>query len=67
MPQHILIKSAIKKPFNETPQMPKNVVYDIHKGYWVKSQEKLVSYNSEYGVRVTKKCDIETGEDQKGE
>ncbi len=67
MEQHVLIKLATKKPFNDHPDMPENTIYDKEKGYWFKGEESLVSYNSEYGTMVTKKCDIETGEDQKGE
>ena len=31
------------------------------------ADKSLVSYQSPFGTLVTKKCDIETGEDQKGE
>lgn len=47
--------------------MPEGAVYNKAKGYWIRNGEPLVSYNSEYGTRATKKCDVETGEDQKGE
>lgn len=67
MPQHVLIKLATKKPFSEQPEMPDGAFYDNVKGYWIKAKKSLVSYHSEYGTMVTKKCDVETGEDQKGE
>ncbi|EJL6466869.1 TPA: hypothetical protein I6209_002963 [Vibrio cholerae] len=67
MQQHILIKLATKKPFSEQPEMPEGTFYDSSRGYWFKSDEILVSYHSEFGTMVSKKCDIETGEDQKGE
>ena len=47
--------------------MPDGSIYDRKKGYWIKDGEKLVTQDSNYGQRVTKKCDQETGEDQKGE
>ncbi|WP_439826900.1 hypothetical protein [Aeromonas enteropelogenes] len=67
MSQHFLIKLATKKPYLDKPEMPEGSFYDSVKGYWVKAGESLVSYSSEFGVMATKKCDIETGEDQKGE
>lgn len=67
MQQHILIKLATKKPYTEEPEMPEGSFYDMAKGYWIKAGESLVSYTSDYGTRATKKCDVETGEDQKGE
>ncbi|HEC0560584.1 TPA: hypothetical protein R1R74_005538, partial [Klebsiella pneumoniae] len=54
-------------PFSNKPEMPEGAVYNKAKGYWIRNGEPLVSYNSEYGTRATKKCDVETGEDQKGE
>jgi len=67
MQQHVLIKFAKKKPFSEQPTMPDEAAYNPIKGYWIKSGDSLVSYTSEFGILGTKKCDIETGEDQKGE
>jgi len=65
--EHVLIEFATKRPYSNTPIMPEGAIYNKERGYWIKNGEPLVSYNSEYGTRVTKKCDIETGEDQKGE
>lgn len=65
--QHVLIKFSTKKPYANIPDMPNGAVYSLEKGYWMQNGEPLVSYNSEYGINATKKCDIETGEDQKGE
>jgi hypothetical protein len=47
--------------------MPNDAYYDAEKGYWMRANKSLVSYQSPFGALVTKKCDIETGEDQKGE
>lgn len=68
MNNHILIKHAKRKPFSSAPQMPDGATFDSKKGYWIaKNSAPLVSPNSSYGEQVTKKCDQETGEDQKGE
>lgn len=67
MSQHILIKHAKRKPYSTSPEMPKEAVFDTAKGYWMSMNGPLVSRGSKYGALVTKKCDQETGEDQKGE
>ena len=67
MKQHILIQNATRKPYSSIPPMPNEAFYDNEKGYWVKDGDALVSQKSVYGRMVTKKCDQETGEDQKGE
>ena len=67
MTEHILIQHAKRKPFSITPDMPAGSTFDQKKGYWVKDGKKLVTQDSKYGSTVSKKCDQETGEDQKGE
>ncbi|NRA87642.1 MAG: hypothetical protein HRU28_09645 [Rhizobiales bacterium] len=67
MTQHILIQHAKRKPFSASPEMPERSLFDTAKGYWVSEGEPLVSPGSKYGALVSKKCDQETGEDQKGE
>lgn len=67
MNQHILIQHAKRKQFSSTPDMPQGSFFDHTRGYWVKDGEVLVKQDSKYGQTVTKKCDQETGEDQKGE
>jgi hypothetical protein len=44
---------------------PDDAVYDFASGVW-RSKEGLIAYDSRYG-RQTKKNDLETGEDQKGQ
>ncbi len=44
---------------------PEDAEYDFAGGVW-RSKDGLISYDSRYG-RQTKKNDIETGEDQKGQ
>jgi len=68
MNSHILIKHAKRKPYSNAPEMPKDATFDSQKGYWVSGNiDPLVSPGSKYGALVSKKCDQETGEDQKGE
>ena len=67
MAEHVLIQHATRKSFSSTPDMPVGSTFDHKKGYWIKDGEKLVTLGSKYGAMVTKKCDQETGEDQKGE
>ncbi len=64
---HILLQHAKRKPYQAIPDMPKNTVFDKKKGYWIEAGSCLVSQTSAYGRMTTKKCDQETGEDQKGE
>lgn len=64
MSQHILITYATRRPYRQIPAVPEGAHYDPAKGYWLKDNKPLVS--STEGP-TTKKCDQETGEDQKGE
>ena len=66
--EHVLLQHSTRKPYTEQPKMPNGATFDKHKGYWIANDlSPLVSLYSDYGVRATKKCDQETGEDQKGE
>ena len=64
MSQHILITYAARRPYRQSPAVPEGAYYNPAKGYWLKDDKPLVG---SVGVPVTKKCDQETGEDQKGE
>ena len=65
MSQHILLKYATRKPYKSNPEMPDEAVFDLLKGYWIQNNHYLIT--SKYGKLTTKKCDLETGEDLKGE
>jgi len=67
MPEHILLQHAKRKKYSAIPEMPEGAYYDTEKGYWMNGFSALVSPASKYGTQVSKKCDQETGEDQKGE
>jgi hypothetical protein len=68
MNSHILVSMATRRPYKEKPQIPENAAYDLASGFWTIGGEPLVSSNNFHEItRVSKKCDQETGEDQKGE
>ena len=67
MSQHILLKYATRKPYKSNPEMPDEAVFDLLKGYWIQNNQNLITSTSKYGKLTTKKCDLETGEDLKGE
>ncbi len=68
MPTHILISTANRKVNKEKPDMPPETHYNIICGYWEdKNHHPLVNNKVFRDKRTTKKNDIETGEDQKGE
>ena len=68
MAEHVLITYATRRPYSSTPVLPDDTSYDPGRGYWVKDGTPLV-VTEEFleGGSNTKKCDQETGEDQKGE
>lgn len=67
MQNHLLIEFAKRKPFQQTPDMPEGSEFDHTRGIWMYENKPLVSHSSKFGTQATKKCDMETGEDQKGE
>ena len=67
MSEHILIKYATIFPYKEKPDLPKDAIYDEAKGYWIINNKPLISMKEYNDDPVTKKCDMETGEDLKGE
>lgn len=66
--KHILMKLATRRPYTSIPEMGKDVEYNPEKGFWMTNQRPLV-LSEEFlnGGQNSKKCDQETGEDQKGE
>lgn len=68
MKQHILIEKAYRYSNPEVLNNPENCTYDMSKGYWSINASKQPMVLSDAGRMLgTKKCDRETGEDQKGE
>lgn len=66
--QHILLQNAFIYKKRKEIEIPIGFIYDKHFGAWksMKDGELLVE-NKNYPGGGTKKCDIETGEDQKGQ
>ena len=67
MSEHILLKHATKRQFVQNSRLPVEAFYDERIGCWFLSGSPLVSDKDFYEKNSTKKCDQETGEDQKGE
>lgn len=65
--KHPLLTHATVRPYRAIPDLPKDSTYDTERGIWLKDGEPLVGSEEFRAGRVTKKCDQETGEDQKGE
>lgn len=61
---HVLQREAKATELNEIDG-PRDAVYDFAAGVW-RNKNGLIAYDSRYG-KQTKKNDLETGEDQKGQ
>lgn len=68
MKEHLLLEKAYVYPLPKTNPDMEGYEFDNERGYWVeeKSGEPFILDKRHPGPR-SKKCDIETGEDQKGE
>ena len=68
MKDHLLLEKAYIYPLPKEPSPPSGCTFNQNKGYWVFNEtgQPLVTVKDHPGL-VTKKCDIETGEDRKGE
>jgi len=66
--EHPLMAYATRRPYRTAPFMPDNVLYDSTKGYWLMGSVPMVA-SDEFaeGCSGSKKHDLETGEDLKGE
>ena len=68
MKNHILLEKAIKYDIPERNLTPNGCSYRANDGYWVENSSNTVMMKSDNPQKpVTKKYDIETGEDHKGE
>lgn len=65
---HFILEKAHRYDDPTTPPIPHNADYDNQSGFWRdrESGDVLIS-NDGFQNQSTKKCDRETGEDQKGE
>ncbi len=66
MHTHPLITYATRQRYKQIPEMPNGSTYDRVSGYWLYRENPLVE-DADFDKIVSKKCDQETGEDQKGE
>lgn len=65
---HILLEKAHKYLDSKTTPIPENCTFDRLKGIWIENESGVPMVRNPFTVMPgTKKCDVETGEDQKGE
>jgi len=67
MEEHVLLKHSTRRRYAEVPKLPEEATYDTRLGYWQLGGMALVRTRQFIDHSVSKKCDQETGEDQKGE
>ena len=68
MKKHILLDKSESYKIPKEISEPKGCLYNRQLGYWVNQDTELAMMLGKYPERMqTKKHDIETGEDQKGE
>lgn len=68
MENHIIIEKAKKYNIVDRDLTPIGCTYNAQKGFWVDNSSNIAMMKSDSPRKPTsKKCDIETGEDQKGE
>ncbi len=68
MKEHILLEKSFVYDSPERSLTPDNCHYDRESGFWRMDKTEEVMMISDYAEKPeTKKCDVETGEDQKGE
>lgn len=68
MEDHILLRKAFIYELPRKKTKMKGYTYDGEKGFWIVNSTKMPFVNHPNGPRPqSKKCDVETGEDQKGE
>jgi hypothetical protein len=68
MKKHLLLEKAYVYPLPKATPETSGYKFDCKSGYWVveKSGKPVVLDRANLGLS-SKKCDLETGEDQKGE
>lgn len=65
--KHILLEKAYRYADPRRVEDPKDFVFNEKKGYWIGNDGTPMISSPYANCGETKKCDIETGEDQKGE
>ena len=69
MKNNLVIQQAFKYGVGSSKiDIPTNCRYNTAAGYWINDMTKMPMVLDPEGIKPrTKKCDIETGEDRKGE
>lgn len=68
MKNHIIIEKAQKYNIPVQYPTPNGCTYKVKEGFWVENSSNIAMMKTDKPQKPTsKKCDIETGEDQKGE
>ncbi len=67
MKKHILLEKAFKYTEPIHTPTPEGYSFNTSKGYWVDNDGSAMMMSNAMNLPQTKKCDRETGEDQKGE
>jgi hypothetical protein len=62
MTDHILIQLAVRSPHRDVPSLPADAIYGAVSGCWQSGEN-----GEDLELPTTKKQDIETGEDVKGQ
>lgn len=63
---HILQRLAVRTPARPETPMPNGASYDVAGGFWTGAAGEPLALDPRLD-RETKKMDVETGEDQKGQ
>lgn len=68
MKEHILLEKAFRYTEPSLKESPEGYTYQPHRGYWAENTTgEALMLSDDPRPLQTKKCDRETGEDQKGE
>ena len=68
MKEHILLEKAYRYTVPPAVLVPEDCIFQEKRGYWTKcSTNEIMMLSSDRPLLQTKKCDRETGEDQKSE
>ena len=68
MREHIILEKAKRYSAPDGVTAPDGCLYKAHEGFWVEKGTNAPMMRSDNPRKpISKKCDIETGEDQKGE
>lgn len=62
MTDHVLLQRAVRRPHFEAPALPAGASYDAVSGCWQAGEN-----GEPFELATTKKQDVETGEDMKGQ